>query len=129
MNVDRLSVDQRSAGGQAATQRPVVLHKWHMVRNELLSGNSRRQHATNRPRRSHHTGARQFSATASSTGWMSVGELAMTPKISLVAVCCSNDSFSSWNKPHILDGDDSLIGEGFQQLDLRRGEGTHLGAT
>ena len=28
---------------------------------------------------------------------MSVGELAMTPKISLVAVCCSNDSLSSLN--------------------------------
>jgi Acetyltransferase (GNAT) domain len=26
-----------------------------------------------------------------------VGELAMTPKISLVAVCCSSDSLSSWN--------------------------------
>ena len=38
-----------------------------------------------------------FSATASSTGWISVGELAMTPKISLVAVCCSNDSLSSLN--------------------------------
>ena len=38
-----------------------------------------------------------FSATTSSTGWISVGELAMTPKISLVAVCCSNDSLSSWN--------------------------------
>ena len=31
---------------------------------------------------------------ASSTGWMSVGELAMTPRISLVAVCCSNASQS-----------------------------------
>ena len=32
------------------------------------------------------------------TGWMSVGELAMTPKISLVAVCCSQmTSLSSWN--------------------------------
>ena len=31
------------------------------------------------------------------TGCISVGELAMTPKISLVAVCCSNDSLSSWN--------------------------------
>ena len=38
-----------------------------------------------------------FSATASSTGWISVGELAMTPRISLVAVCCSNDSLSSLN--------------------------------
>ena len=28
---------------------------------------------------------------------MSVGELAITPKISLVAVCCSSDSLSSWN--------------------------------
>src|SRR5262245_13192070 len=28
---------------------------------------------------------------------MSVGELAMTLSISLVAVCCSNDSLSSWN--------------------------------
>src|SRR5688572_30628670 len=28
---------------------------------------------------------------------MSVGELAITPNTSLVAVCCSNDSLSSWN--------------------------------
>ena len=39
-----------------------------------------------------------LAATASSTGWISVGELAITPKISLVAVCCSNDSFNSLNK-------------------------------
>ena len=32
-----------------------------------------------------------LSAIVSSTGWMSVGELAITPRISLVAVCCSND--------------------------------------
>ena len=38
-----------------------------------------------------------FFATVSSTGWISVGELAITPRISLVAVCCSNDSLSSWN--------------------------------
>ena len=53
----------------------------------------------------------------------------MTPKISLVAVCCSNDSLSSWNKPHVLDRDHGLIGEGFEQFDLRRGERAHLGAT
>ena len=29
---------------------------------------------------------------------MSVGELAITPSISLVAVCCSNASVSSWNR-------------------------------
>ena len=32
-------------------------------------------------------------------------------------------------QPHVLDGDHGLIGEGFEQLDLRRGEGTHLDAT
>ena len=30
-------------------------------------------------------------------------------------------------QPHVLDGDDCLVGEGFKQLDLRRGEGAHLG--
>ena len=70
-----------------------------------------------------------FSATASSTGWMSVGELAMTPKISLVAVCCSNDFLEFLEQPHVFDGDHRLVGEGFEQLDLRRGEGTHLDAT
>ena len=30
-----------------------------------------------------------LSATASKTGWISVGELAITRRISLVAVCCS----------------------------------------
>ena len=53
----------------------------------------------------------------------------MTPKISLVAVCCSNASLSSLKQPHVLDGDHGLIGESFEQLDLRRGEGAHLGAT
>ena len=54
----------------------------------------------------------------------------MTPKISLVAVCCSKStSLNSLNKPHILDGDHGLVGEGFEELDLRRGEGAHLGAT
>ena len=32
-------------------------------------------------------------------------------------------------QPHVLDGDHGLVGEGFEQLDLRRGEGAHLGAT
>ena len=36
-----------------------------------------------------------FSATASMTGWRSVGELAITRRISPVAVCCSSDSVSS----------------------------------
>ena len=53
----------------------------------------------------------------------------MTPKISLVAVCCSNDFLEFLEQPHILDGDHRLVGEGFEQLDLRRGEGAHFGAT
>ena len=32
-------------------------------------------------------------------------------------------------QPHVLDGDHRLIGEGFEKLDLRRGEGAHLDAT
>ena len=34
-----------------------------------------------------------------------------------------------FEQPHVLDGDHGLVGEGFEQLDLRRGEGTHLDAT
>ena len=59
---------------------------------------------------------------------MSVGELAMTPRISLVAVCCSSDSLSSWNSRVFSMAIDCLIGEGFEQLDLRWSEGVHLGA-
>ena len=52
----------------------------------------------------------------------------MTPKISLVAVCCSNASFELLEQPDVLDGDHSLVGKGFKELDLRRGERTYLGA-
>ena len=40
----------------------------------------------------------------------------MTPKISLVAVCCSNDFFEFLEQPHVLDGDHRLVGEGFESL-------------
>ena len=55
----------------------------------------------------------------SNTGWISVGELAMTPRISLVAVCCSNASVRSvtflqfFEQPNVLDGDHGLVGKGF----------------
>ena len=32
-------------------------------------------------------------------------------------------------QPHVLNRDHSLVGEGFEKLDLRRGEGAHLDAT
>ena len=34
-----------------------------------------------------------------------------------------------FEQPHVLDGDHRLVGEGFKQLDLRRGEGAYLDAT
>ena len=62
-----------------------------------------------------------FSATAFSTGWMSVGELEMMRRISAVAVCCSSDSVSSCitrleliEQPHVLDRDHGLGRERFQ---------------
>ena len=59
---------------------------------------------------------------------MSVGELAMTPKISLVAVCCSRGLFELLEQPDVLDGDDGLISESFKQFDLLVGEWTDFGA-
>ena len=51
-----------------------------------------------------------------------------------VAVCCSRASVTSrlracelGEQPHVLDGDDGLVGEGLQQLDLLVGEGLDLG--
>src|SRR5687767_4909894 len=37
--------------------------------------------------------------------------------------------FEFLEQPDILDGDDRLVGEGFEQGDLGRGEGTNLDAT
>ena len=54
----------------------------------------------------------------------------MTPKISLVAVCCSNAiSLSSLNSRAFSIDDYRLIGERFKKLDLHKSEGTHLDAT
>ena len=37
--------------------------------------------------------------------------------------------FEFVEQPHVLNGDHCLVSEGLHQLDLRRCEGTHLGAT
>ena len=70
-----------------------------------------------------------LSAMVSNTGCTSVGDRLITPRISLVAVCCSRDSVSAslralelGEQAHVLDRDEGLIGEGLQQLDLRLGE-------
>ena len=57
----------------------------------------------------------------------------MTRRISLVAVCCSSARSPArelgkrtilllqlGEQPHVLDGDHRLVGEGLEQLDLRR---------
>ena len=64
----------------------------------------------------------------SKTGCTSVGELLITRRISLVAVCCSRASVQRalvtlasqlLEQPHVLDGDDGLVGKGLQERDLR----------
>ena len=37
--------------------------------------------------------------------------------------------FQFLEQPDVLDGDHCLVGEGFEQFDLRRSEGAYLGAT
>ena len=70
-----------------------------------------------------------LSAIVSKTGWRSVGELEMTRRISLVAVCCSSDCGQlavprgeRLGEPLVLEGDRRLIGEGPEELHLLRGE-------
>ncbi len=78
---------------------------------------------------------RRSRAMVSNTGWMSVGELEMTRRISLVAVCCSEVSVrsrlrasSSLNRRTFSIGDHGLVGEGLQQLDPRSVNGRAVGA-
>jgi hypothetical protein len=66
-----------------------------------------------------------LSTTVSSTGWISVGDREITPRTSLVAVCCVRASVSSvlrslelLEQAHVLDGNHGLIGEGLKEGDL-----------
>ena len=64
-----------------------------------------------------------FSATTSNTGWRSVGELAITRRISAVAVCCSKASLSSRRRVSTscfsLEQGSSRDGTGFFSFDFR----------
>ena len=60
----------------------------------------------------------------------SVGDRLITRRISPVAVCCSSASvkvavarLELLEQPHVLDGDDGLIGEGLEERDLGLREG------
>ena len=64
-------------------------------------------------------------ATATSTGWTSVGDCEIARRMSAVAVCCSSVSreiavarLQLLEQAHVLDGDDRLVGEAGDQLDL-----------
>ena len=66
-----------------------------------------------------------FANIASKTASSSPGEREMTLKTSEVAVCCSSASVSSrvracylLEQAGVLDGDDGLVGESLQQLNL-----------
>ncbi len=65
---------------------------------------------------SHSLAAR--SAIASSTGCTSVGELEMTRRISLIAVCCVERLLGLVEQAHVVDGDRRLPGKGLQQRHL-----------
>ena len=67
----------------------------------------------------------------SRTACRSNAERLITFSTSAVAVCCCSASLEFGGarlhlleQPHILDGDHRLVGEGFDQLDLTRGEGS-----
>ena len=57
---------------------------------------------------------------------MSVGELAITPKDFAGRRLLLQRFLEFFEQPHVLDRDNCLVGEGFKELDLRRGEGAHL---
>ena len=54
---------------------------------------------------------------ASNTGCTSDGEVAITFRMSAVAVCRSSASLRLVEQPRVLDGDHGLVGEGLQQTD------------
>ena len=75
-------------------------------------------------------------AMVSKTGCVSVGDWLMARRMSPVAVCRSSASVSSRlrasssvKQARVLDGDDGLVGEGLEQLDVAVGESTGLSTT
>ena len=67
-------------------------------------------------------------AIASSTGWMSVGELAITPKDFARRSLLFQRFLQLGEQPDVLDGDDRLIGESFEKSDLLVRKGSYFGA-
>ena len=116
----RSHADTRACSGSSTSGVDVV------VRGELEQLAVEPDQTLRRRRR---TAAPRSRTIVSKTGWTSVGELAITRRISPVAVCCSSASVSSRvprlqlrEQAHVLDGDDRLVGEGLQQRDLLVGE-------
>ena len=129
MNVNGLSVNNGSADRRTSLIEAVYISPWPAaVHNARLRCSLSPLDAIIKASFASHSRA-ALSATASKTGWKSVGELAMTPRISLVAVCCSNASRELLEQPHVLDRDHRLVGKGFKQTDLLVRERTKLQAT
>ena len=127
LKVDQFIVHDRPTRNRTPSNRQCGRHK---KRNRSFVGHEAKNVALHNPNR-RVVGIAQSGGTirmVSSTGWTSVGELAMTPRISLVAVCCSSDSPIPETSGR-FDGDDGLVGEGFEQFDLRWCEGPYLDTT
>ena len=114
-------------------RRPSEQHRAVMVRPSRRRSPSvaRRSFAFRTPRSSRAA----LAAIASNTGWTSVGELEITRRISTGdhqdfgrGRLLLERLFRLVEQPHVLDGDDGLVGEGLEEGDLILGEGPHLSA-
>ena len=149
VGLDVGDVDRPPARATAAARDGVRGHREPRLRDvEPLGAETVRERAPmeqlavetqRRPRAAPSQSRTALSTMVSKTGWTSVGELAITRRISLVAVCCSSDSVTcAWprdavlllqfrEQPHVLDGDDRLVGERLEERDLLGREGMDLG--
>ena len=117
---DRAARGSALDAGRTVASRIVVAPRARRARRRggTIAPYGRRTDVSARSPRSRRTPAGRRSAS-----WL------ITRRISLVAVCCSSASVSSRfracssvEQAHVLDGDDGLVGEGLQQLDLLVGE-------
>ena len=128
MDVNRLAVDDGSASGRAATERPSALAapaSAHMLPHARSTSPSTRSIKASsriaqprsifRHRIQHRLNVRRRAGDDAQD---------FTRRSLLL-----QRFLEFLEQPDVLDGDDRLVGEGFEQLDLRRGEGAHLGAT
>src|SRR5262245_40228759 len=86
--IDRPTRDPRVSGIANSPTRPKGIGPWWATRRSRSPSRRKMEESNDSHRRA------AFSATASRTGWTSVGELEMMRRISAVAVCCSRASIA-----------------------------------